>query len=169
MSAFVVNKEHIDVLVLLALRGPAGRGPRYPGDGWSALRWYEGNFETGEIEGRAVNLENLNEVGAMLLRECIASVGYRYQDTLWPELPGPVPNPDPHEYRGDLHQRRPTLVAGLKLIDCYEYQSCEHPGWHSSSARSFCEALRKRLIGALPGYPDAPYEWPPRDPLDVRV
>lgn len=169
MSAFVVAKEHIDALVVLALQGPGDRAPGYPGDSWGAFHWYEGDFEAGEVEGRVVRLENRDEIGAMLLNECIASVGCRYPDTLWPELPGPVPNPSPFEYRCELRQpRRPTAVEGLKLIDCYEYQSCEHPGWHSSSARSFCDALRKRLIGALPGYQQAPYEWPPAEAIDAR-
>jgi hypothetical protein len=46
----------------------------------------------------------------------------------------------------------------LKAISCYEYQSCEHPGWRKSEAHAFCEALRDMAIGCLPGYDDAPWE-----------
>ena len=48
-------------------------------------------------------------------------------------------------------------VRVLKLIDCYEYQSCEHPEWASSEAHSFCNSLRGAMIHMLPGYDDAPW------------
>lgn len=163
MSAYVVETEHIDALVQLALSGPADRAPRYPGDGWGSFRWYRIDSETGDLERHQLDFGSRDETGAMLLRECIASVAYRYQDTLWPELPGPVPNPDPGHYECDFtsRSRRPTTIEGLKLLDCYEYQSCEHPGWRDSSAKAFCETLRNRLIKCLPGYDDAAWEWPP--------
>jgi hypothetical protein len=165
MSAFVVNKEHIDALVILAFRGPRDAPTR-----WTNFYWYEGYFEGDRPRRMDVTPETCDAVGSMLLRECIASVAHRYRDTLWPELPGPVPNPDPFSYTCQVwdDRPRPTAVEGLKLIDCYEYQSCEHPGWHSSSARCFCEALRLRLIAALPGYDEAPYEWPPREATDAQ-
>ena len=35
MSAYMVNKEHIDALVELAVSGPSNRpGGQYPGGGW---------------------------------------------------------------------------------------------------------------------------------------
>ena len=54
--------------------------------------------------------------------------------------------------------RMPSPVAVLKAISCYEYQSCEHPGWHTSEARQFCSVLRDHMISMLPGYDDAQWE-----------
>jgi len=50
-----------------------------------------------------------------------------------------------------------SAVELIKALHCYEYQSCEHPGWRTSQAHSFCRALERRLIGELPGYDDAPW------------
>ena len=33
-----------------------------------------------------------------------------------------------------------------------------HQSWVTSTARAFCEALRRAVIHALPGYTDAPWE-----------
>ncbi len=43
-------------------------------------------------------------------------------------------------------------VQVLKALECYEHQSCEHPGWESSSARAWCDSLRQQAIAHLPGY-----------------
>ena len=51
------------------------------------------------------------------------------------------------------------VVEALKALDCYEYQSCEHPEWETSEAFEFCRAMRNLLIGCLPGYDAAQWEW----------
>ena len=57
------------------------------------------------------------------------------------------------EYVGQV-----SPVVILSAIACYEYQSCEHPGWATSEAHDFCHALRIKMIRMLPGYADAPWE-----------
>jgi hypothetical protein len=158
LSAFVVDKSHIDVIVELALCGPR------PLDGleWPAFYWHESDPLTGVVTTRELTPETCDQVGSMLTRECIVSVACHYPDLLWPELPGPVPNPDPDDYSFPLESAvsglaRPTAVEGLKALDCYEYQSSGHAGWRDSSAQSFCEVLRDRLIRSLPGYEEAPW------------
>ena len=42
-------------------------------------------------------------------------------------------------------------------MDCYAYQSCEHPGWEASSAYAFIQSLRGDTWRKVPGYEDA--EW----------
>lgn len=88
-------------------------------------------------------------VGTMLLAENRASVAHRYR----------FPYQPPHyRYGGDDLPGRPLSVADLlsfgridhpgataKAIEVYEYQSCEHPGWWTSEARSFCAAIRERV------------------------
>ena len=49
-------------------------------------------------------------------------------------------------------------TVGQMLLDTYEYQACEAPGWDTSTAKAFCEGLRNAVIPALPGYTDAPWE-----------
>lgn len=167
MSAFIVDKSHIDALVELALCGPKDRAG-HPRDSWPSFYWHEDDPETGVVRTHELVSKTCNEVGAMLIRECIVSVACHYPDLLWPELPGPIPNPDPNEYFFPLDRAfsgftRPTTVEGLKILDCYEYQSCGHAGWRDSSAQRFCDTLRNRLIRALPGYEEAPWGQPPSE------
>ena len=153
MSAFEVDETHIDVLLSAALQRVHG----------STLSWYHGEIpET--LPGEALPshgdyLERLNKThrevtrdnagmwGALLVAENRRSVNHRYDE-------------DEIEEPYELTRYEGTFVAAaiLKAIDCYEYQSCEHPGWKGSEARSFCEALRGRMIGQLPGYDSAKWE-----------
>ena len=55
-------------------------------------------------------------------------------------------------------------VQVLKAIQCYRYQSCEHPGWENSDARRWIDRLESDAIANLPGYDDADWEidqWQP--------
>lgn len=164
MSAFIVDKSHVDSLVDLALCGPR----RPPGIAWPRFYWQESDSQSGIVTTRELTPETCDSVGAMLTRVCIASVACHYPDLLWPELPGPVPNPDPDEYVFPLERAvdglaRPSAVEGLKALECYECQSSGHSGWHGSSAQHFCEVLRGRLIRSLPGYAEAPWDRLPSE------
>lgn len=88
------------------------------------------------------------EVGQILIDENVASVNYLYSldDESEPYVWTPL-------------TPRLTIVGALKALDCYEYQSCEHPAWSSSLARSLCASLRSALISALPGYDVAPWAY----------
>jgi hypothetical protein len=168
MSAYVVSKEHIDALIC------AGLAPnRCAGD---KLSWRY------DDEWRKLDLNNADAVGAMLWAENVASVDYRYsppgREAIYGEgwtdaepLPGtyqlemiapgvePIETPEwSSEYRYPLMRvKLRTPVEVLKLISCFEYQSCEHPDWDESEAYAFCEALRHRMIDMLPGYDAAPW------------
>lgn len=164
MSAFLQPKAHIDALLRVALDGPADRGPRYPGDGWGFSYFYHGN------ERIDVHRETAERLGAMLVAENVRSLRYRYPDDGMDTLPGPIANgyaTDALLGRFDFassarggamvatRARTLTAVQALNAIAGYEYQACEHPGWESSEAHAFCNALRLALIRALPGYDDA--------------
>ena len=137
MSAYVVNKSHINALVLSGL----------------GLVWYH------EGKRHELTLRSADRVGQMLLDECVKSVSYRYPDDEITELPGPTDAEWLVPFKFNPVVRRPTPVQALKLLDCYEYQSCEHPGWQTSEAKAFCDVLRRNLIHRLPGYDEAPWEW----------
>jgi hypothetical protein len=139
MSAYVVSSAHIDLLISAAL--------------------YLDPMEHGMLYAAAAHRltsSNASETGRMLLRENIASVSYRYPDCPPDALPGPVPTPDPETYDvrfWPLASLEP--VAVLKAIHAYAYQSSEHPGWLTSQAKAFCDALTVKAICQLPGYEDA--------------
>jgi hypothetical protein len=146
MSAFVVDRKHIDALVTAALDGcPLRQG--------SPVSWYFPSIErpgdtlvTLQEKRRTARQEDASRIGAMLWAENVNSVNHRYTEDEWEDV---------YEYRrytGTL-----PAVQVLKAIDCYVYQSCEHDGWETSEAKQFCESLRHAYIGLLPGYSDA--EW----------
>lgn len=153
MSAFEVSDTHIDALVTAALQGSHNE----------PLSWYHGEIP-GTLPGemlpggedyltalsrtrREVSRENAGTWGATLLAENRRSVNHRYEED---EIEAPYVFT---EIAGHVNP-----VAILKAICCYTYQSCEHPEWKTSEARSFCEALREDMIHQLPGYGDAAWE-----------
>lgn len=163
MSAYVVTEAHIHALVQAGLE--ANR--RYRS---SSFRWTTPNpaaqfgFDVHELR-----IDNADEVGQMLWRENVASVRYRYPDDGPEELPGPNgfnAEADPYIYRYRPLCEPLTPVETLKAIDCYEYQTCEHPDWRDPAnvAAAFCRALQDAAIGALPGYDEAPWEIAPDRP-----
>ena len=144
MSAFMVSKQHIDAIVATAFWGPEGSR-----DQWSAY-----------YNGEGFGYDRLNQLGEMLVKENLSSIHARYPDTLEnPEgTPGPIEQYwlQPYTFKHPAHAY--TAVEILKAIDCYEYQSCEHDEWATSTAAKFCNELRGKLIGFLPGYDAAPWE-----------
>jgi hypothetical protein len=91
-----------------------------------------------------------DQLGRMLVATNHESVYARYREDV--VAPG---------YK--FHQTAVSALMVLKAIDCYEYQSCEHDGWETSTAKAYCEGLRRYVIGCLPGYDDAPWEVKPED------
>ena len=142
MSAWVVSKAHINAMV------DAGLNVHY-----KPMHWYP----KGKDGSSSLTLETASEVGQMLLDECVKSVSYRYDDSEVTGLPGrsDAAYLIPFEYKRLFDP--PTPVEVLKMIDCYGYQSCEHPEWEDSEAHCFCQALRKQMINKLPGYEEAPW------------
>jgi hypothetical protein len=144
MSAFIVSKEHINAILMSSTLIQ-----------FQPLTWYHDDVY------HSFTLDMADEIGQMLLDENVASVRYRYQDSPLTELPGKTNNEwlFPFRYSPFAH-RVPTPVEAIKLIRCYNYQSCEHPQWNSSPAKSFCQALLASLISRVDGYDEAPWEWP---------
>ncbi len=140
MSAWIVAREHIDVLLSAALPD---------------FTWYSGpNFE----HRHHLDHTNTDEVGRMLWAENVASVAHRYPDDTDETRPGHPFDVDRYTYR-PYGAYVPTPVEALKAIGCYEYQSCEHPGWRTSVACAYVRALEQHLIDQLPGYDQAPWDF----------
>lgn len=146
MSAFIVSQQHIDAICTAAIT--------YPDYG---VAW-----QAADTSWRKLNKgDPLDAIGHMLWEENVASVSYRYDDCEDGDWPGPIglTIDQVRAYRHQPPKRLPTVVEALKLLNCYEYQSCEHDGWETSEASAFIKGLRRALIYALPGYDQAPWEW----------
>lgn len=177
MSAYMVDPIHIDLLVKVALRGPEGRTVS-PGTAWHSPRWSKvTDAELAEMvwseaaeQFHGVTFDGTGYMGAdamtpdqlglMLITENLASINYRYPDTLgnFEVLPGPI-GVDWAAYTYNNPRYRLTAVEALKALDGYEYQACEHPSWRTSEAFRFCQSLRSAVIGCIPGYDTAPWTW----------
>lgn len=143
MSAFIVNRTHLDYLVTAAFTLSGRDTPRWF---WNN-HWHE------------LEYDNATQLGTMLAAENHASVTYRYPSLSEAEMADSPPI-EPYTFR--RYPRRPDPIQVLKAIACYEYQSCEHPGWEQSQAHAFCQALREQAIWALPGMDKAHWEIPER-------
>ena len=127
MSAFVVSKEDIDILVTAHLA----------------------------LEGLAWTNERADAIGRMLWRENVLSVAYRYDM--------PARHGAEHAayidaiaaYRSEPICARAAAVA--KIARCYDYQSCEHPGWEASRARAIVDGLMGAFPDTIAGYDAAPW------------
>jgi hypothetical protein len=145
MSAWIVSKAHIDLLITAGLRPLHGE----------AVRWV---VQANPHKDRKLEHDNADDVGSMLWRENFASVGDRYPDDDPDDLPGSgVAAVETLLYRWARIAGVLDPVVVLKAIHCYEYQSCEHDGWAGSQAKAFCEALTGHAVRGLPGYQQAPW------------
>jgi len=120
VSAYIVDRAHIDVLV------------------------------QGLAESEIVTEVDPDELGRILWRENLASVAYRYPNDGDGERPGPMDFRD-NDVETYIY-RRPTKPisrgALMAAVECYDYQSCEHPGWRISQARTWAHDLYARLKAA---------------------
>ncbi len=148
MSAWIVSHRHIDLLVETAMFGPDSTRRN-----WHTFTYYhrtpnEPDLSAGrERTIRPGDYDAANRLGQLLLNENAKSVNYRYSDD-------PEPSADDESYQCRTTARL-SAVDVLMALDGYEYQSCEHPGWRTSEAHSFTDALRRAVIGHLPGYSES--------------
>lgn len=174
MSAYVVDKSDIDDMIAAGLtRVERHDGPMrwadpmvaQPEDAWaSGQPWGPGAVGWWDVAGRELTPETADRVGAMLWSENAVSVSFRYGGEDYDTIPGPD-GFSALELAGYTYDRFTTVdtpagpmvgprkvdpVRVLHLIGRYEYQSCEHPGWHTSEAKAFVEVLYRRCVNMLP-------------------
>ena len=160
MSAYMVGKTHIDAMLTAGLvygRRRQGSPVRWldsgepdpscyqEGEPWGRLDWYREHMQE-------LTVETAGRVGAMLMAENRASVNHRYSEDEWEQ---------PYTFMMLAGSPHPADV--LKACDGYEYQACEHPGWRTSEAAKFCDALRHAAIDAWDEYNDS-RAWTIDDP-----
>jgi len=150
LSAFVVGKPHLDYILSFGLLDAAHNplswlAPLKAGCGREAAPDFNSDFQ---LRRRQLTRDTADAVGHMLLEENIRGVNDRYSMEGEPE----------GMYAFEPTSRKLDPVQLLKALQCYEYQACESRGWDDSEARVFCDALRRRAIGRLPGYEQAAWE-----------
>ena len=151
MSAYIVDRNHIRFLIEAARYvAPRRRDPTF--------RWYHDGWHELECSIHESCDDTLTSRGQLLWDECRESVAYRYPDNQ--QLSGPINETFIYEHVDPREPFLPTIVEIFSATDCYEYQSCEHPGWHTSNAHDFIQQLRSYAWHLLPGYDEAPWGAP---------
>ena len=152
MSAWRLDPTHIALMVRVAQEGPAGIVVG-PSTVWHGLSWYFDGCRHYVTDNGSPETSGPERTAAMLDAQNARSIAARYPgDTAMQDLDRPPI---------DLKMRRPrlTIPEAVKLIDCYEYQSCETGDFDETEAGAFCRALLGSLASNLPGYDDAPWGW----------
>lgn len=137
MSAWIVSKAHIDLLVGAALK--------YAHSVPELVRY------NAKLAAKLPRGCTPTQLGQILWRENHASIAARYLGE------GDPARADAYAFAHPKQALVDDALAVLKSIDCYEYQSCEHEGWEKSGAKLFCDMLRKEAVQHLPGYDNAPW------------
>ncbi len=144
MSAYLVNKEHIDYLVgAMMYQCAHSTGGYFFGGRWVMLK--------------AGDHDALAKCGQMLWSTNEASVDERY-----PAEDGTPPEP-PIKYGkwgGSVFQHYDPVQV-IKSAHCLDYQSCELDDWKKTEAYAFCEQLIRAACDRLEGY-DAAQWGPPK-------
>ena len=149
MSAWLVSKKHIDVLVAAVLQNGGYR--------------HRGNFikvieDAAEWTGTG-DCFCASELGEMLWRENHKSINSRYSSRTRTPL---YTYRTPKEYMVEdtswnpvRHLVDPAILA--KQVSCYDYQSCEHADYYRSHAASVVAQFAKALLGRVEGYEQSPW------------
>lgn len=152
MSAYIVDREHVRYLVTAAASPVLFMHHGHLAWVWNIDR-EAGTYERADL--RCCDYDEAARVGQMVWAANVASVRHRYPDC--DELPGPLDR----DYNYGAHRdSRLPVTSGRVLKACagFEYQSCEHPGWPTSEAKAFIEALRAAAWRQVDGYDEAPWE-----------
>lgn len=138
MSAYLCSDAHFDVLVAYA---EIWQVKFWPGKGSA-----DDEFLPDKLKNTLSTVDVVTcpgDVWAMLKRENVRSLFARYADGMGAEMAGKYRYPFGSAF---------TALEVLKAVDGYEYQSCEHEGWVTSSACAFADAMRREGVRQLDGY-----------------
>lgn len=158
MSAWLVDKVHIDLLVSAGLTLPC----RSIKD--NRLRWTVPARDGQPEQDWTLTRKNADEVGGKLWTDNLANIDYLYPEATDEDRPGPVTFESTHVLTYQYEDVPGTLdpVVVLNALSCFRYQSMDRPQWAGSFSAAFYEALLYACIRALPGYSDAPWGFSDR-------
>lgn len=92
-----------------------------------------------DVVAKDLGADGYRSLGQKLWHENHLSVNYRYDENT------ATPGYQLHTTEADLDP-----VAVLKAIGCYDYQTCEHPGWDDSEARTLTGRLHDAILDRHP-------------------
>lgn len=151
MTAFAIDTSHIDVLLSIAIHGPADQS--------ATRRWYAPWVaEIVSVES-VLTPELADPAGVALLRENVLSCRASAADQ-----PGAFRHLFAAAAAADQFQWTDlgcsfTVIEGLKAIAFYEQASGVHCRWEGSGPQTICNRLRAALVEQLPGYDETPSHW----------
>lgn len=145
MSAFVVSKEHIDLIVHAVLYPPVEDIP--------TVQSFRADIAGIVARNSKHDLGFATNLGRLLIEQNVRSVLYRHRGdySMIPEYA--------NNYSFTPLPFQPTHAEIMKALHCYEYQSCETPDWDLTPAYAIVERIGWFLSHTLPGYEEAPWEW----------
>lgn len=180
MSAWVVSKVHVDLMVRAALRlDSEGLSWWQVDDAGGYAGWHKVDPSAeayGPEEQERRGLLSPSQLGQLLVSENVRSVSHRYsepgrtyyygaehagemEDTPDEELPGPCDRYlGPYVYEDPGYTLTPGEIFGA--VSCYAYQACEHDEWRVSEAFQVCESLR---LSAESKLREGPHGWERED------
>jgi len=127
MSCFLVSENHINTI----------------------LTWANANIQYqfyGMNNMSFKQIEDLQKMAELLLKENNRSVNYRYNEK---------------NHTPDItfsFTKAVKAVQTIKLCDCLTYQSNETKNYYKTEAYNLIKHIRESAIGALPGYEESEWE-----------
>lgn len=122
MSSYIVDKEHIEQIVLYV----------YKLKGIDSLNYYHNK--------ERLQFDFLGDVALELSKANCEGVNYRYDD-----------NNKPYNFNNlgidGLKVKNPLQV--IQLIKCLEYQSCDNPNYKNSLANSILKTITDHIVSYM--------------------
>ena len=121
MSSYIVDKEHIEQIVLYA----------YKLKGVNSLNYYH--------KKERIIFESVGNVAEELSKANCEGVNYRYDE-----------NYKPYDFDlsyGNLHVKNPLQV--IQLIRCLEYQSCDNPNYDNSLGNTILKTITEHIVSYM--------------------
>lgn len=122
MSSYIVDKEHIEQIVLYV----------YKLQGFDLLSYYH--------KGKRKEFDSLGDVAKELSIANCEGVNYRYEE-----------NNNPYSFDdlsiGNLKVKNPLQV--IQLIRCLEYQSCDSPNYENSLAKTILKTITDHIVSYM--------------------
>jgi len=88
---------------------------------------------------KIIDSQSRQMVASLLLKENLKSLNARYPKSAYKDIDAIA---NFHKYNKVRH----NFAQVYLLVECYEYQSCEHDTWKESKAYKLCQDLKKHIL-----------------------